>query len=884
MSAMDSKILFEETFLNNFYMLKTISETQEKAAEKSLELARLLASDYGNIDDAIFQKWSLEMYVKYKIGLEVPKDYVMRESKEKSWFEPKMVASGFFWTRYRRYLSGSKNWPIEAVTAIDETTNQIMASIGNPRSMDPFDKRGLVLGYVQSGKTANFTGLINKAYDVGYKLIIVLSGIHNDLRAQTQIRLNEEVIGNRTDKDGNPIGVAQISANTADHIISSWTTEDHDIKSSQRGNSNLNSPTLMVVKKNKTVLESLRDQLIYHRDIIYNLDIPVLIVDDEADQASVDTSNPDKNEDPKTINRLIRQILEIFNRKAFVGYTATPFANLLINNEGSTGEEGDDLYPKDFLVGLPKPKEYCGPEEYFNVEEDAEDTRPSLIRHLRQEDLDVFTKIKKKSDADKFEEVPPQMREAILEFLLVIAIRNLRGQRNKHNSMLIHTSRFKDVQSSVKDEVERAFDAISKQLQYNPESTVIAELQDLYENDILPTSRDWPNEIHPEFSWKEVYKELMNCCESIQVFEINGNSRDALDYHRYKEEGLNVIAVGGDKLSRGLTLEGLSITYYFRNTLMYDTLMQMGRWFGYRKGYMDICRIYTSNEIASNFEHLSIAMIQLRQEFDRLAAMKKTPSEYAVKMLSHPTMKLTSPLKMRNAVSSNVIYAGTLQQTRLFDPSEDVMKGNMDAAVKLVNKLPLTKKTYKKTNFYSASDVNAEHIKGFLSEYRTADSNIVNSALIADYIARVNKEGELTNWTVSIVEGQPKSAIGLSEYPVELGKISLKSASALGNKVKAPHSKYQIRDIGAIVSPNHEDMDLDCDKIKELKERKDKRGVRSKENGLMLIYPLHPEVPIFKSLDVKFSSKLVPIGIAFSFPGTEIEEKGIYQTNKTIYK
>ncbi|PAF36771.1 endonuclease [Terribacillus saccharophilus] len=881
MSAMDNKSLFEQAFTTNYYMLKSHSANSEEAGEKALDLARLLASGIAPIDDATFQKWSLEMFMKYKVGLEVRKDYVMRNSKEKSWFEPKMSASGFFWNRYRRYLSDLKKWPLEAVTTIDETTNQIMASIGNPKSMEPFDKRGLVLGYVQSGKTANFTGLINKAYDVGYKLIIVLSGIHNDLRAQTQIRLNEEVIGNRTDKDGNPIGVAQIYANTADHIISSWTTEDNDIKSSRRGTSNLNSPTIMVVKKNKTVLESLRDQLINHRDL-YNLDIPVLIVDDEADQASVDTSNPEKNEDPKTINRLIRQILEVFKRKAFVGYTATPFANLLISKEGSTDEEGDDLYPKDFLVGLPKPREYCGPEEYFNVEEDAEDTRPSLIRHLRQEDLDVFTTIKKKSDADKFEEVPPQMHEAMLEFLLVIAIRNLRGQGKKHNSMLIHTSRFKDVQSSVKDEVARAFDAISKQLQYNPESSLIAELQELYENDILPTSRDWPNESHPEFSWNQVYDELRKCCESIQVFEINGNSRDALDYHQYKEEGLNVIAVGGDKLSRGLTLEGLSITYYFRNSLMYDTLMQMGRWFGYRKGYMDLCRIYTSNEIASNFEHLAIAMIQLRQEFDRLAAMKKTPSEYAVKMLSHPTMKLTSPLKMRNAVSSNVIYAGTLQQTRLFDPSEDVMKGNMDAAVKLVNKLPLTITTYRKTSFYSASGVNAEHIKEFLSDYQTADSNIVNSVLIADYIDRVNKEGELTDWTVSIVEGEPKSTSGLSEYPVTLGKINLKSASALGNNVTQPESKDQTRDIKAIVSPNHEYMDLDYEEIKGIKDRMEKRRMRDKVKGLMLIYPLHPEVQIFNSLDVEFSSKLVPIGIAFSFPGTEIEDKGVYQTNKTV--
>ncbi|MEH7393188.1 Z1 domain-containing protein [Bacillus sp. JJ1474] len=881
MSVIDNKSLFEQTFTNNYYLLKTVSSTQEEAAEKALESARMLASGFGPIDDVMFQKWSLEMFKKYKIGLEVPKDYVMRNGREKGWFKPQMAASGFYWTRYRRYLTEVKKWPLEAVQAIDETTNQIMASIGNPKSMEPFDNRGLALGYVQSGKTANFTGLINKAYDLGYKLVIVLSGIHNDLRAQTQIRLNEEVIGNRTDKNGNPIGVAQIYSNTADHIISSWTTDINDIKSSQRGTSNLNAPTLMVVKKNKTVLESLRDQLINHRDL-YNLDIPILIIDDEADQASVDTSNPDKNEDPKTINRLIRQILEVFNRKAFVGYTATPFANLLISKEGRTEEEGDDLYPKDFLVGLPKPKEYCGPEEYFNVEEDADDTRPSLIRPLRQEDLDVFTTIKKKTDADKFEEVPPQMREAILAFLLAIAIRNLRGQRKKHNSMLIHTSRFKDVQSSVKDEVWRTFDAISKQLQYNPESSVIAELQELYENDIRLTSREWPNENHPDFSWEDVYEELRKCSESIQVFEINGNSRDALDYHQYKEDGLNVIAVGGDKLSRGLTLEGLSITYYFRNTLMYDTLMQMGRWFGYRKGYMDLCRIYTSEEIASNFEHLAIAMIQLRQEFDRLAAMGKTPSEYAVKMLSHPTMMLTSPLKMRNAVSSNVIYAGTLQQTRLFDPSEQVLKGNMDATVKLVNKLQLEKNTYRKTNYFTASDVNAELIKEYLSEYQTADSTIVNSVLISDYIDRANRSGELVKWTVAVVEGDPSVSSGLAEYPVEIGKLKLKSAAALGKKVTPPVSKDQIRDIGAIVSPNHEYIDLDPEEIKGIKDRTEKRRIRDKENGLILIYPLHPQVPIFESLDVEFSSKLVPIGIAFSFPGTEIDDTSVYQTNKTV--
>ncbi|WP_077212399.1 Z1 domain-containing protein [Bacillus dakarensis] len=883
MAEIEQKSLFEQTFSNTFYIFKSNFPTMQEAAEQALKLAKqAVTAKYGELEDSKYKKWSLEMFVRYKIGTEISKSYVMRSQNDKKWFKPSMIASGFFWTRYRQYLSHIKKWPIESVQAIDDTTNEILESIGDPKSMTPFDKRGLVLGYVQSGKTANFTGLINKAYDVGYKLIIVLSGIHNDLRAQTQIRLNDEVIGNRIDKTGKPLGVAQIYSNTQDHIIQSWTTEDKDISSEHGGTSNLNSPTLMVVKKNKTVLESLRDQLIYHRNL-YSLDIPLLIVDDEADQASVDTSDPNKNEDPKTINRLIRQILEVFKRKAYVGYTATPFANLLISMDAQTAVEGADLYPKDFLVGLPKPKGYCGPEEFFNVEEDADDSRPSLIRHLNQEDIDAFTPLKKKTDADKFDEVPPQLREAIIAFLLTISIRNLRGQRRTHNSMLIHTSRFKDVQSNVKDEVFKTYDAILKQVLYNPNSETITEIRELYEQDTRPTSREWPEEIQ-DFSWEEVLEELKKSAGSTEVFEINGNSKDALDYHQYKEEGLNVIAVGGDKLSRGLTLEGLSITYYFRNTLMYDTLMQMGRWFGYRKGYMDLCRIYTSEEIASNFEHLAIAMIELRREFDRLAQKGKKPSEYAVKMLSHPTMTLTSPLKMRNAVSSIVIYGGTLQQTRLFDKNLEFYRGNMLAAERLVEKLPLEQRNFGrgKTNYYYASGVDSELVKEFLSEFKTSGGEKVDSAKIQKYIDFANDNGELTEWSVAVVEGEPSKRTKVEMFPVQLGKLKLKSAVVRGENVKPSTESSSKLDIKAIVAPNQEYIDLDQSKIEGIKDREEKRAQRDKEKGLLLIYPLNPNVRVFKSLNVPFSNQLVPIGIAFSFPETNIDETDVFQTNKTV--
>jgi hypothetical protein len=875
-----NKGLFESTFSSMYYTLKPRFNSQQEAADKALELARKAVESFDSLDDSTYDIWSLEMYRKFKIGIDILKPPIIMPPVGKSWFNPQMVSGSFYWTRYRQYLTKMKDWPMESVQAIDETTNDVLKSLGNPRESTPFDKRGLVLGFVQSGKTANFTGLINKAYDVGYKLIIVLSGIHNDLRTQTQIRLNEEVIG--MDEKGSSIGVAKIYENDSQHIISTWTTIDKDISAAHRGTSNLNYPTLMVVKKNKTVLESLRDQLKYHRDL-FNLDIPVLVIDDEADQASVDTSDPNKDEDPKTINRLIRQILEVFNRKAYAGYTATPFANLLIGTETNTSEEGNDLYPKDFLVGLPKPKDYCGPEEFFNVEEDADDPRPSLIRPLREEDTEVFTTIKKKSDADKFEEVPPQMREAILAFMLTIAIRNLRGQRKKHNSMLIHTSRFKDVQSSVKDEISRTFQAISHQVQYNPQSKVLVELQELYEQDFQPTTREWSEDI-PIFSWEEVYEELKEAAEKIQVFEINGNSKDALDYHQYKENGLNVIAVGGDKLSRGLTLEGLSITYYFRNTLMYDTLMQMGRWFGFRKGYMDLCRIYTSAEIASNFEHLAIAMIELRHEFERLAQLGKTPSEYAVRMLSHPTMTLTSPLKMRNAISSNIIYGGTLQQTRLFDTTEEFFMANMTATEKLAGKLTLKKNNFGtgKTNYYVATDVDSHLVKEYLGEYRTSSGGEkVDSDRIVDYINLANEKNELVRWTIAVVEGDPGDRTGVGQYPVNIGMLHLKSAVSRGVNVEVPNNVDTI-DIKAIVSPNQEYIDIDPKEIKEIKDRTEKRSKRPKEKGLLLIYPLNPNVQVFKNLDVPFSETLVPIGIALSFPSTKLDETDVYQTNRTV--
>ena len=380
--------------------------------------------EYRTIDKSDLESLALEMFEQYGGEIVIPKPTVIRGDNSQNWFGEINPTYGYYWPRYNRYLKEVKKWERETREAIDFSTNDILKSIGNPNSAEDFDVRGLVLGYVQSGKTANFTGLINKGFDVGYKLIIVLAGMHNDLRSQTQIRLEQEVVGAIDPKTNKKIGVAQIR-NDGDLVIT-WTTKEKDITKEDSGKrQNFNVPNLLIVKKNKDVLESLKDLLSQSiRLSKNNANVPVLIIDDEADQASIDTSNMNKNEDPKTINRLIREILELFKRKSYVGYTATPFANLLISKFSQHDSAGQDLYPKDFVVALPKPKGYCGPAEYFNVTGYEEDDKPLFIRYLQQEDLDMFDGMKKTVDADKFTKVPASMEEAILAFLITIAVRN----------------------------------------------------------------------------------------------------------------------------------------------------------------------------------------------------------------------------------------------------------------------------------------------------------------------------------------------------------------------------------------------------------------------------------------------------------------------------
>ncbi|WP_010677774.1 Z1 domain-containing protein [Bacillus timonensis] len=861
--------------------------------QKAIEEAeKQITKKYGNLENVDFEGLALETYQVYGT-INVRKISTMRSNENLPWFTGSNPIYSYFWPRYEKYLKDLKNWPHSTVESIDNTTNEILKSIGNPKSYTDFDKRGLVLGHVQSGKTANFTGLINKAFDVGYRLVIVLAGMHNDLRSQTQLRLEREVVGTIDSITGEKQGVAVVRSGGTQ--IETWTTVQEDISTNNAiGIKNLDKPILAVVKKQKDVLPKLIDLI---RNSIKHSEVspPVLIIDDEADQASVDSSNK-KTDDPSTINRHIRELLSLFKQKAYVGYTATPFANLLIKSNANHVEVGEDLYPKDFVIALPKPDGYCGPEEFFNTTGYTEDNKPMFIRHLSTEDIDILDKMRTKDDAALFTTVPKSMQEAILAFLLSVAIRNLRGQNKEHNSMLIHTSRLTDIQNSMCNVINDFYKRLSNDIIYNSKSEYISRLKELYENDYVEVQKSIePASKFRVFSWEEVYKQIKVVAGKVEVMEINGESEDALEYDKYKENGLYVIAVGGNKLSRGLTLEGLTVSYYYRSSSMYDTLMQMGRWFGFRTGYMDLCRIYTSEEIAENFEYLAVVMSELREEFEKLAEDGLTPEEYAIKMLTHNSMTVTSPAKMGTA-ESLVSYTGTMQQTRSFEKNMEFYSNNMKATIQLFNNVEQKFEVIDKdTKYHIAKDVPSHNIINFLNKYQTISSaRIVNSKKIASYISKMNKNNLLDKFNIAVVDitrstlkKQKSIEHGITPWKVNLGKISIESA-VIRSMDQDKSKGIGVVDLGAIVAANQEFIDLK----NSTKDKKSNIKLRSKSNPLLLIYPLHPKAKPFRKLDIDFSENLVPIGLAFSFPeiievpDSDSEERmkkeGKYIYNKTV--
>lgn len=601
----------------------------------------------------------------------------------KPWLDNvKTTFEWYYWNRYKRYLLNHKKFSPSVIRSSDSITDKILDYLENPKKEGTWKRKGMVVGHVQSGKTANYIGLLTKAADSGYKVIVILAGMLNSLRNQTQLRVDEGFIGLKQLRNGMKIttGVGEINN---EKKPASFTTNSQDFNRNIAnqlgiGLGELKEPVILVIKKNKSTFENLIDWLKNNNKHKLQ-DYPMLLIDDEADHASINTRK--KNEDPATINRKIRELLNLFTRSSYLGYTATPFANIFIDPENENDMIGDDLFPRDFILNLDAPTNYFGAKKIFSEENDLDVLVPV-------NDFEDHLPLKHKKDFDP--SLPNSLKEAVCSFIIVKTIRLLRNHLNQNHSMIINVSRFVWVQTKLKDLISEYLKEVAISIKnYSKCSTEIA-LKNQIISDIKNNFDLNFNSI--EFSWNDVQNRLLDSVSNIGVIEVNGSSTsEKLDYSKENyPNGRSVVAIGGLSLSRGLTLEGLSVSYFLRNSVMYDTLMQMGRWFGYRNGYEDLCRIYMSDSAISWYSHISDVMEELRSEFTKMQRAGMTPKDFGLCVRSHPeSLVVTARNKMRSGkkIPRQISLEGRLIETAVLLKNKDALENNLNLLNRFVEEI-----------------------------------------------------------------------------------------------------------------------------------------------------------------------------------------------------
>lgn len=646
-----------------------------------------------------------------------------------------------YWNDYEKHLI-AESWGPRVVNTMGDVTGKILGLLKNPEDMGDWKRRGLVIGHVQSGKTANYIGLISKAADAGYKFIIVIAGIHNNLRTQTQQRVDEGFIGRNSDPNrrGKPLGVGLIHPNRRFPVTLTTTDKDFDKHIANQLGADLQvykQPVVVVIKKNVTTLKRLYAWLKEWntRESTDKIDnIPMLMIDDEADNASINTKKEDL--DPTATNREIRNILSLFRKSCYVGYTATPFANIFINPDTEDEMLGHDLFPRDFIYCLDAPTNYFGPHKMF-VDEEASQT---ILRTI--DDAEDIIPLKHKKD-HSVSDLPASLKKAIHAFIVGKSIRIVRKHRNKHASMMVNVSRFVDVQRQLREHISLYLKEMKNALMCNyalPESSALKDahmrsLRKIYDEEFSAGDE----------SWQDIQKVLYEAADAIKIYLVNSKSDEALDYRWAEEndESLTALAIGGLSLSRGLTLEGLMVSYMYRNTKMYDTLMQMGRWFGYRAGYEDTCRVYLLAESQGWYSHIAEASEELRQQIKQMRRDRLGPTNFGLYVRAHPdTLLVTALNKMRDAERKpyKINLSGTLTETFIVPSDPAIVSQNQELMRKLFSSLEQQysgrKKNFGKSHFWEAVDW--ERAEEFLMEFKFHQQIQAKKNAALDYLRKVS--------------------------------------------------------------------------------------------------------------------------------------------------
>ena len=710
------------------------------------------------------------------------------------------------WLTYKQLLL-KNGLPPKVIDIMDESTDKILEFVGDPHQDGTWKRRGLAIGDVQSGKTATYLALLNKAADVGYNLIIVLAGGTESLRQQTQVRVDEGFIGrdsrlnlttpgNALRKD-KYVGVGKFDKSYVRAQGMTTAFSDFRKKSNEVINFSIDevtsTPHIFVLKKNKSVLNAVYEWLSQQPNSGGKLNMPMLLLDDESDYASVNTKD---ETNPTVINKAIRRILDLSNKSSYLAFTATPFANIFIDHDVE-----NDLFPSDYIFALESPTNYVGAVRTFGSSENAE--RDNLIELY---DAQFHFPFSHKSNLE-VASLPESLREALRVFAIANAIRDLRGDKGGR-SMLINVSRYKRVQSQIYDLVDAEFSALRNSIELhsmsrdggkrNSDMSLISETFAKYFADA-------------GFEWNEVAMTLAASVKDVRVQIFNSDRDRKLDLEQTSwNQPRRLIAVGGDVLSRGLTLDGLMTSYFYRRAGASDTLLQMGRWFGYRDGYEALCKLWIDPGVAADYRFVHESVEELRDDLRLMERQNLTPSDFGLAVRKHPgTLLVTARNKMKAADTreKTISLIGRRIETTKLSSSPEIIRDNYLAFEQLIYRIEdehgLLSEVQTRSKFPSRVDVSKEVISDFLGEYIADRSDEVFSQSAIGKFVRLAKSPSLQKWQVVVVPGSGESVSVSANLDVILPRRKVDQGGGKELRVSGKSSRLAgSRDLESLVPSN----------------------------------------------------------------------------------
>ena len=828
---------------------------------------RMVFKQIHPISDIESAHLKIKLTARYKISMDVG---VAVYTEHEDWLQELKTRPGysqFYWDRYTQYLRNSSKLNEKIIKSLDNVTDEIVNFFGNPTKDNLFQRRGLVIGDVQSGKTSNYIGLCCKAADAGYKVIILLTGTIESLRRQTQRRLDEGFVGFRTvpgvmrnpNKREN-LGVGLINASQEPQVLTTCLS-DFNIDMANGANIQIEGcpvPTLLVIKKNAFNLNNLITWIQNRMANDQKITAPILLIDDEADNASVNTGGA---EVIKRINSQVRTLLNLFDRATYVGVTATPFANVFIRHNSVDEMLGDDLFPRDFIYSLNPPSNYIGVRRLF-----GSDSSDNEIYFKENNDTEDWLPLRHRIDRE-VQELPESLKHAIRTFIITTAIRDIEdGENIKSKSMLINVSRYTNIQNQICEKTKNYIDTLKIDIEsYGlSEKFIETETGKLLFNNFNELLSE--NNLKPQkLKWEDLKLSLNKSISTINVMAINqANSVGNLDYNKPKK----LIVIGGNSLSRGITLEGLNVSYFYRRPMAYDTLLQMGRWFGYRDGYENLCKIYMSLAAKDDFAKASEISDDLRSEIEEMGSRGLTPRDFGLKVRHHPgLLAITARNKMINAqeITEQISISGQLIETVRLEIKDS--ESNYQTVENFCNSIKDQFENIEGSESrLIAKSINREIVVDLLNKFKfhnqqygltrfsNEESAIINFLRNANPSSKLDHPINFSLWDVCILGGSGSE----TEFIGNKFKLRIRTMK--------PTEQDKVVLIGnsRVADKRDDAVGLSNETIELIKKNTPKafRFARSKEIGrpLLMIHLVEPKV---KYMNETIPKKMIALGLSF---------------------